>query len=100
MRKNTNNNCTGLSIAFRMLVLSSITASAIPNVLLSLLFSFFLLVQVSNLPYPLTDGIQFKKMMAAPVGRHWNTETRFTDMIRPRFVLIALIQVVQGSLLV
>ena len=42
------------------------------------------LLQVSKLPYPLTDGIQFKKMMATPIGRDWNTETRFSKLIRPR----------------
>ncbi len=48
------------------------------------------LPQVSSLPYPMTDSLQFKKTMAAPIGRHWNTETRFTEMIRPKFVKFCL----------
>ena len=51
-----------------------------------MLIIYLSLSQVSSLPYPMNDSLQFKKTMAAPVGRHWNTETRFTEMIRPKFV--------------
>lgn len=41
---------------------------------------------MSHLPYPYKDHRVFARKMATPIGRHWNTETHFNEMIKPRLV--------------
>jgi U3 small nucleolar RNA-associated protein 14 len=39
---------------------------------------------VSELPYPYKDEGQLVRKLTTPIGRHWNTETTFNEMIKPR----------------
>ncbi len=50
-------------------------------------------MQVQSVPWPYTSKEQFDKTHSMPVGRHWNTEASFQQMIKPR------VNVNQGRLL-
>jgi len=41
-------------------------------------------MQVSTLPWPYTSQKQFEKTHCSPIGRHWNSEATFHQLIKPR----------------
>ena len=40
--------------------------------------------KVQSVPWPYTSREQFDKTNSTPVGRHWNTEATFQQMIKPK----------------
>ena len=42
------------------------------------------LIQVSSLPWPYTSREQFEKTHCTPIGRHWNSELTFHQLVRPK----------------
>ena len=43
-------------------------------------------LQVSKLPFPYSSVDQFEKSLRAPLGKDWNTETAFRQLVKPKVV--------------
>ena len=39
---------------------------------------------MKNLPFPFKNVHEFEKSIRQPIGKHWNTETSFKDLIKPK----------------
>lgn len=44
----------------------------------------FAKTQVSEVPYPYDNHVQFERSMRNPVGKHWNTGTAVNQLTKPR----------------
>ena len=42
--------------------------------------------QVNELPYPFVNSEQFEKSIRAPLGKTWNTETAYRELVKPKVV--------------
>ena len=45
-----------------------------------------LILQVNELPYPFVNPEQFEKSIRAPLGKTWNTETAYRELVKPKVV--------------
>ena len=38
------------------------------------------------MPFPFSDSKQFESSIRAPVGKHWNTELSYRELIKPKVI--------------
>ena len=60
------------------------THHAIMYMVLLSVVSLDSLMQVSSLPWPYTSREHFEKSHCTPIGRHWNSELTFHQLVRPK----------------
>ena len=44
------------------------------------------MLQVSDLPFPFSNVKQFESSIRQPIGKTWNPETAFKDLVKPKVV--------------